>query len=234
MIRASRSLRLAFTACLAQLWCFKKTGVFSMSMIVRWNPGVCVLAYLCTFLWRVHSHHVVPEKLLKELHLGNAEVEVQTAGHIYLQGVATHQHLLHTDEERRQEGHEGRGGWRGQQQKETSGLFATLSPSLYEHSLLLSAILAHLFLLPLFLCPLQGPTHPQWFQPQPEGYISQDIIHSHPRVEPHTGTDTGTTSDSSPCRYRYICIDECYQYYKVNKCGLYVKINIYRIVKKEL
>lgn len=54
--------------------------------------------YLCAVLWRLHSHHAVPEKLLKELHLGNAEVEVQTAGHIYLQRVATHHHLLHRDE----------------------------------------------------------------------------------------------------------------------------------------
>lgn len=54
--------------------------------------------YLCNFLWSVHPHHVVPEKLLKELHLGNAEVEVQAARHIHLQGVATHHHLLHRDE----------------------------------------------------------------------------------------------------------------------------------------
>lgn len=55
--------------------------------------------YLATFLRRIHPHHVVSEKLLKELHLGNAEIEIQTAGHIYLQRVATHHHLLQRDEE---------------------------------------------------------------------------------------------------------------------------------------
>ena len=54
--------------------------------------------YLCTFLRSIHPHQVVSEKLLKELHLGNAEVEIQTAGHIYLQRVATHHHLLERDE----------------------------------------------------------------------------------------------------------------------------------------
>lgn len=53
--------------------------------------------YLSTFLRSVHPHHVVSEKLLKELHLGNAKVEIQTAGHIYLQRVATHHHLLERD-----------------------------------------------------------------------------------------------------------------------------------------
>lgn len=50
--------------------------------------------YLSGFFRSVHSHHVVSDKLLKELHLGNAEVEIQTAGHIHLQRVATHHHLL--------------------------------------------------------------------------------------------------------------------------------------------
>lgn len=54
--------------------------------------------YLRILLRSVHPHHVVSEKLLKELHLGNAEVEIQTAGHIYLQRVATHHHLLERDE----------------------------------------------------------------------------------------------------------------------------------------
>lgn len=52
--------------------------------------------YLGAFLWSVQAHHVVSEKLLQELHLGNAEVEIQTAGHVHLQGVATHHHLLKT------------------------------------------------------------------------------------------------------------------------------------------
>lgn len=69
-----------------------------MLMIVSSNPR-CVIVYLCTFLWCVQSHHVVPEKLLKEFHLGNAEIEVQAAGHIYLQRVATHHHLLHRGRE---------------------------------------------------------------------------------------------------------------------------------------
>lgn len=55
--------------------------------------------YLATFLRSIHPHHVVSEKLLKELHLGNAEIEIQTAGHIYLQRVATYHHLLQRDEE---------------------------------------------------------------------------------------------------------------------------------------
>lgn len=54
--------------------------------------------YLSTFLRSIHPHHVVSQKLLKELHLGNAEVEIQTAGHVYLQRVATHHHLLQRDE----------------------------------------------------------------------------------------------------------------------------------------
>lgn len=54
--------------------------------------------YLSTLLRSIHPHHVVSEKLLKELHLGNAEVEIQTAGHIYLQRVATHHHLLERNE----------------------------------------------------------------------------------------------------------------------------------------
>lgn len=117
--------------------------------------------YLCTFLWSVHSHYVVPEKLLKELHLGNAEVEVQTAGHVHLQRVATHHHLLHRGrEDSRDIREEEVGGERAITLRKTSGLFATLSPSLYEHSLLLSAILAHLFLFLLF--PLSSPgSHPQ-------------------------------------------------------------------------
>lgn len=54
--------------------------------------------YLCAFLRSVHPHHVLSDKLLKELHLGNAEVEIQTACHIHLQRVATHHHLLERDE----------------------------------------------------------------------------------------------------------------------------------------
>ena len=50
--------------------------------------------YLSAFLRNVHAHHVVSEKLLKKLHLGNAEVEIQTAGHVHLQRVATHHYLL--------------------------------------------------------------------------------------------------------------------------------------------
>lgn len=50
--------------------------------------------YLSAFLWSVHAHHVVSQKLLKELHLGNAEVEIKTAGHVYLQRVTAHHHLL--------------------------------------------------------------------------------------------------------------------------------------------
>lgn len=50
--------------------------------------------HLSTFLRSVHADHVVSEKLLQELHLSHAEVEVQTAGHVHLQGVATHHHLL--------------------------------------------------------------------------------------------------------------------------------------------
>lgn len=57
-----------------------------------------IALYLSTLLRSVHPHHVVSEKLLKELHLGNAEIEIQTAGHIYLQRVATHHHLLQWDE----------------------------------------------------------------------------------------------------------------------------------------
>lgn len=58
---------------------------------------ICLL-YLSTFLWSIHPHHVVSEKLLKELHLGDTEVKIQTAGHVYLQRVATHHHLLKRDE----------------------------------------------------------------------------------------------------------------------------------------
>lgn len=65
--------------------------------------------YLCTLLRTVYPHHVVSAKLLKELHLYNAEIEVQTAGHIYLQRVATHHHLLHRDG-----GKEEEGGWKEQ------------------------------------------------------------------------------------------------------------------------
>lgn len=54
--------------------------------------------YLSTFLWSILAHHVVSEKLLQELHLGNTEVEIQTAGHIHLQRVATHHHFLRTRE----------------------------------------------------------------------------------------------------------------------------------------
>lgn len=51
--------------------------------------------YLSSFLRSVHPNHVVSDELLKKLHLGNAEVEVQTAGHVHLQRVTTHHHLLH-------------------------------------------------------------------------------------------------------------------------------------------
>lgn len=50
--------------------------------------------YLKAFLWSVHPHHVVSEKLMKEVDLSNTEVEIQTASHINLQRVATHHHLL--------------------------------------------------------------------------------------------------------------------------------------------
>lgn len=60
------------------------------------NCGQCV--YLSTFLWSMLAHHVVSEELLQELHLGNTEVEIQTAGHIHLQRVATHHHFLRRKE----------------------------------------------------------------------------------------------------------------------------------------
>lgn len=50
--------------------------------------------YLGAFLRSIHAHHVVSAELLKELHLGDAEVEIQTAGHVHLQRVATHHYLL--------------------------------------------------------------------------------------------------------------------------------------------
>lgn len=128
--------------------------------------------YLSTFLRSVHPHHVVFEKLLKELHLGNAEVEIQTAGHIYLQRVATHHHLLERDEI--VQGEMKRGRWverAGKTFNNTSGLFVNSWPAslflnfyicglftLYLPSVLLR--LAHLFPIPLF--PLSSPgSHPQ-------------------------------------------------------------------------
>lgn len=50
--------------------------------------------YLRAFLRSVCAHHVVSAELLKELHLGNAEVEIQAAGYVHLQRVATHHYLL--------------------------------------------------------------------------------------------------------------------------------------------
>lgn len=212
-------LRFAFTACWAQLWCFKKTVIISMLMIASRKPR-CVLAYLCACLRRVYSHHVVPEKLLKELHLGNTEVEVQAAGHIYLQRVATHHHLLHRDEGESTAGIWRRGGWR---RSKTSGLFATLSPSLYEHSLLLSAILAHLF---PSLHPLQGPTHsPKATSNRISFTNTPGLNHTQaPKQEPRVTTDN--------VNYRYIYIGECYSYGKVNKRGPYIKRNIYSTGQK--
>lgn len=54
------------------------------------------LTHLSGFLGSFGPHHVLSDELLEELHLGNAEVEIQTAGHVHLQGVATHHHLLET------------------------------------------------------------------------------------------------------------------------------------------
>lgn len=50
--------------------------------------------YLRTFLRTFYSHHIVSEKLLEELHLPDAEVEIQAAGHVHLQRVTTNHHLL--------------------------------------------------------------------------------------------------------------------------------------------
>lgn len=97
MIKTIASLSSAFTACLDQLWYFKKDRDYR-HVDGSELKSMCVPAYLCALLGGVQSHHVVPEKLLKELHLGHAEVEVQAAGHVYLQRVATHHHLLHGDE----------------------------------------------------------------------------------------------------------------------------------------
>lgn len=50
--------------------------------------------YLSALQRHVHAPEVVSEKLLKEVHLSNAEVKIQTAGHINLKRMATHHTVL--------------------------------------------------------------------------------------------------------------------------------------------
>ncbi len=99
------------------------------------------MLYLSTFLRSVHSHHVVSEKLLKELHLGNAEVEIQTAGHINLQRVTTHHHLLERDDEDSKGGNEKRevGGENGKDIKQHIRLVCDLMPRFSLSELLYSS-----------------------------------------------------------------------------------------------
>lgn len=133
-------------------------------------------AYLGAFLRRLRAHHVVSEELLQQLHLGHAEVEVQAAGDVHLQGVATHHHLLETGQ---REG----GGWASGRKdihwhispvcdlKPQLLLASILSVQLFSLCALSRSIQLSCSLFPFSLCPLQGPTHSQQFKPQPGGYI---------------------------------------------------------------
>lgn len=71
-------------------------GHAELDVIMHVRMHVDRRMYLSGFLRSFYPHHVVSDELLKELHLGNAEVEIQTAGHVHLQRVATHHHLLET------------------------------------------------------------------------------------------------------------------------------------------